>query len=888
MLWMLWLWIAGLARARFGRLLGTMIGIAFAVALLASLGTFLRTSTVTMTQRAIAAVTVDWQIQLLPAANRAMIEEEARNLVPVEKAQWVSFADVSGFETVSGETTQTTGAGKVLGIEASYFAAFPAEIRLLLGSLDGVLVAQQTAANLHVGPGDTISVDRISLPDATVTVAGIVELPQADTLFQGVGIPPSAAPQAPPDNVLLLPIPLWHDLFDAQAAARPDTVRDQLHLGLDHSGLPQDPVGAFVGATRQGNAFEARAVGRALLANNLAARLGAVREDALYAKVLFLFLGAPGAVMAILLTVIVAASGVERRRRDEALLRVRGVSAAQLTELSATEAVAVGIGGGLAGLVLAEISSRWSFGTGVLTKSGLPWLALALMVGMVVALGAILLPSWRRARFSTVVAARRAVELERASLWARSYLDIVLLGLAALVFWRSAEAGYQVVLAPEGVAGTAVDYTAFLAPLLLWAGLGLLTVRLSRIGLSCGRSTVSALIAPIAGSLSRIIAATFARQSRRLTAGIALAALAFAFASSTAIFNTTYQAQARVDAELTNGADVTVTATTAALASDALDRLREVPGVIAAESMQHRYAYVGTDLQDLYAIDPACIGLATNMANAYFASGDAQATLAALAGTPDGVLASLETVTGYQLRIGDTINLRLQNAADHQYRSVPFRFIGIVREFPTAPKDSFLVANASYVAAQTGSPAQEVVLMRIKGDPGQVAAEATRIMAGTPGAKVSDVGQAHQVIGSSLTAVDLAGLTRLELGFALLMAAASVGLVLGLGLADRQRSFAILIALGAKPHQVGAFIWSEAALVLLGGGVIGLLSGGMVAYMLVMLLTGVFDPPPEALAAPWSYLATLMAAAACAVALAVFGALRSAQVAVIEKLRGRG
>ena len=81
--------------------------------------------------------------------------------------------------------------------------------------------------------------------------------------------------------------------------------------------------------------------------------------------------------------------------------------------------------------------------------------------------------------------------------------------------------------------------------------------------------------------------------------------------------------------------------------------------------------------------------------------------------------------------------------------------VGVVREFPTAPKDSFLVANAAYIAEK---------------------------------------------IGSSLTAVDLAGVTRLELAFALVMVAASTGLVLALGLADRDRSFALLVALGATPR----------------------------------------------------------------------------------------
>ena len=114
--------------------------------------------------------------------------------------------------------------------------------------------------------------------------------------------------------------------------------------------------------------------------------------------------------------------------------------------------------------------------------------------------------------------------------------------------------------------------------------------------------------------------------------------------------------------------------------------------------MMHRYAYVGADLQDLYGIEPTAIGRVTTMANAYFANGDAKAALAKLAATPDGVLVSEETVNDFQLNQGDKLNLRLQSAVDHQYHVVPFTFVGVVREFPTAPKDSFLVANAVYVA----------------------------------------------------------------------------------------------------------------------------------------------------------------------------------------------
>ena len=273
------------------------------------------------------------------------------------------------------------------------------------------------------------------------------------------------------------------------------------------------------------------------------------------------------------------------------------------------------------------------------------------------------------------------------------------------------------------------------------------------------------------------------------------------------------------------------------------------------------------------------------MSNAYFADGDARATLAALSAQPDGVLVAAETAKDYQLAPGDLVNLRLQSSTDHQYHVVPFHFIGIVREFPTAPKDSFLVANASYVAQQTASPAAEVVLLRTSADRSDVAARARAVVGGVAGVQVTDLSTTQRTIGSSLTAIDLRGLTQLELAFAVLLVGAAAGLVLRLGLAERQRTFAILAALGARSKQLGAFLWGESLLVLLGGSAVGLVLGFGVAQMLVVLLTGVFDPPPERLAVPGEYLVVLLVTAAATTVLAVVGALAAARRPLVDALR---
>ncbi|WP_193178514.1 FtsX-like permease family protein [Oricola nitratireducens] len=878
-------WISGLVRHRIVRLAGATFGVGITVALLACLGFFLANSSASMTQRAVSAVPIDWQVEAVPAADVNAIHDAIGTAAKTDAIHEVVYAQTTGLEAKTGATIQTTGPGKVIAFDAGYLKDFPKEIRPLSGTPDGALIAQQTAANLHVGPGDKVTINRVGLGPESVTVTGVVDLPDADSLFQAVGLPPQAAPQAPPDNVLILPLADWHRIFDPQQAVRPATTRLQFHVRLDHTNLPAQPTAAYVQVAGAVKNLEVQVAGQALVANNLGARLDAVRGDALYATVLFLFLGVPGVALAAALTIAATASGAGRRKLEQALLRVRGATTRRILSLSAAEAMTTGATGVLLGLAGAYLFARLGLQIG-----GSAWIAVfsavfAAVAGCIVALAAVLLPAWFASRQETVSAARRTVGRRSAPLWQHAWLDVIFLAASGLLFWQSASTGYQVVLAPEGVPAASVDYKAFLTPALFWIGSALLIIRIAVTTISSNGRLLRALALPFAGRLAETVAASLSRQARRITLGIAMTALAVSFATSTAIFNTTYNAQARVDAELTNGADVTVFGTTANPAGPHAPVLAKLPGVVAAEPMQHRFAYVGSDLQDIYGIDPAAIGRATSLSNAYFTGGTASEILARLAKTPNGVLVSEETVKDFQLNPGDTVNLRLISASNNQYHAVPFKFIGIAREFPTAPKDSFLVANAAYIAKMTGNDTAEYVLMRASGEPAVLADQARKALAGNPALQVKDVGTVSHIIGSSLTAVDLSSLTRIELLFAVILASAAAGLVLALGFNDRSRDFAILSAIGAKPAQLGAFLWAEGALVATTGIVFGVISGAVTAWMLVKLLTGVFDPPPEALAIPWIYLGIVLVLLLGSVVAAVFYTSAHSRKDAVETLR---
>jgi putative ABC transport system permease protein len=861
-------WVRGKLLRRFASMAGPATGVALTVALVLTLGIFLTVAESSMTSRATSAVPIDWQIQAVSGASIDDVASVITATDGVVAVHEVQYLDTAGFEARTGETTQRTGPGQIVSIDDAYLKDFAAELRVLSGDAGGILIAQQTAANLHVGPGGTVTIERTGLPPVNVVVSAVVDLPDADAFFQAVGLSPDAAPQAPPDNVLVFSALEWRRLFLPEGSAVPVGARSQWHIRLRRDALPNDPVSAYTFVRAAARNVEARLAGRGLLADNLGARLDAVREDALYASVLFLFLGMPGMALAAASSFAVVLSGATRRRKEQALLRVRGASPPRIAALSVAEGAVIAAGGTAAGVLLAALLAHVAPGLEAPGKHPRE-LLIATAVGAIVAVASFVHPALRDARSTTVSRSRLTIGKSAIPLWKRFWLDVALLVIAALLLWQSASTGYQIVLAAEGVAATSVDYKAFIAPALAWVGITLLMARLSGHLLSRNSWLLRTLVAPLSGRLAPVVTAALSRQSRTLSAGLVASAIAIAFATSTAVFNATFNAQARLDAQLTNGSDVTVFGTLQKPAGSYLAALSALPDVVAAEPMQHRFAYVGTDLQDLYGIDPLRIGRATNLSDAFFSGHNAARTLQQLATIPNGVLVSEETVQDFQLQEGDEIKLRLMNASDHQYHPVSFVFVGVAREFPTAPKDSFLVANASYVAESTGAHQAEYVLVHSVSDPRALARRIRSEVITDPAIKVSDISEATQIIGSSLTSVDLRGLTTIELGFSIATTAGAAGLMLALGISERRRSFAILSAIGAKRWQLACFLWSEGLVTLLGGTVFGLFWGFAAAWMLVKLLTGIFDPPPEVLSIPWGYLATVLCCVAASIVAAI-------------------
>ena len=229
-----------------------------------------------------------------------------------------------------------------------------------MGVHDGVLLAQQTAANLGVSVGDRVSIGRPGQSPLVVGIDGIVR-------------PPSRRPDVPIDrrgtrkhghrSAGQRGPAAVRDAGPAFANAAGGTTSTQLYTQLSHD-LPADPGSAFAQVAGRAKNLEAGAGRRRARREHLAAQLDGTRSDAIYAEMLFLFLGLPGVIIAALPAGVIASSGRSgagaSSRCCACAVPIPPGSAAGLA--AAEAALLTGIVGTAIGLLAAAVVGRIAFG----------------------------------------------------------------------------------------------------------------------------------------------------------------------------------------------------------------------------------------------------------------------------------------------------------------------------------------------------------------------------------------------------------------------------------------------------------------------------------------------------------------------------------------------
>jgi putative ABC transport system permease protein len=879
----------GRLRRRPGQTATQALVLSLAVALLGAMILFIGHALQTMTASATNSVPLDLQG---PVGDYGQARKLAGGIAAqpdVAQASPVATAPFAGVSHRGGAGVTAAGAGAILAVPPGYLHRIDA-FRFLRGGLrpGEVVLDQQLAATLRAQVGDTVKLrlGAHSRPQP-FKVGGVALVTAPDVLFQPLNPVVGPAPAQPPANIAIMPVATFAakaggllpslGSADAGSAAVPGTlsgVQWQLQVQLSRASLGGTPSEAFKRAGQIRNSLERSFPGKVQFVDNLSEGLETAAGDALYAEALFIMLAVPGALLALGLAYLAALGTVERDRRELALLRARGASRRQLLGMAAGEAGLVGLPAGLlgAGISFAAVALLIEGSVGLDARRAatviVACVTLAIAGGFAARLGTGL-----RALSQTVAAGRRNVQSRRPPLWRRLYLDFVALAISGLIYWLTASTGFSAVVNPDSNPTLSLSIYMFFAPTLLWIGATLLLVRL-RGGLF---SSVAGRLRGSEQSPSRrtFLLASASRRGAAINRGLVFVGLLLAFGVSLGVFAATYNQQAAVDAQLTLGADVTATAPPGVAAKQGLaERIEAVPGVSATSAVDHSYAYVGPDLQDTFGIEPATIGAATTLRDSYFIGGSARTMLSRLESTPDGIIVSKETITDYSLAVGDLLRLRVLDHRSGRFRTIPFHVVGTVQEFPSAPRDSFMVANLSYLQKADRAGGPNVVFASTGEDPAAVAARVSAATRGL-GVRVKDVRQQAVQTVSSITTVDLTGISRLEQAFAIVLAAAAMWLFVDLVVSERRHEFATMAALGASLRDVGAFVRTEAVAVLGAGLVLAAALGWLLAEMLIAMLQHVFDPPPDHLAIPWGFLGLLALAAVAGALLAAAVAARS-------------
>jgi putative ABC transport system permease protein len=867
---------AGLLRAP-GRTALRAVVLAGAVALLGSMLLFVGHSLRTMTAGATRAVPLDWQGPVTSYAGARRVAAAVGREPGIEQASPAATAPFAGIVHRSGGSTTSAGRGAVFAVPGDYGRHLHT-FRLLQGSLrpGGIVLDQQLAATLQAHVGDVVAVTpRPGTAPRRFPVSGVALMTAPDPVFQPLNPQLGPAPAQPPADVALMPLGTFaRSLAPALRAITPasvgssavpgaqDGIQWQVQAQLNPAALGGSPAQALKRTQQIAHRVERRLPGQVQFVDNLSDALDTAASDALYAQTLFIMLALPGALVALGLAYLAALGTVDRDRAELALLRARGAGRRELAAWVATESLALGLAGGVLGALT-------SFGATSLLVDGSLGLTLPRALAVAATCLGLAVGGAAAARLATsrtvwqlgVASARRGPGRGPAPLWQRLHLDFLALAVSGLLYWLTARTGFSAVINPDSNPTLSLSVYMFFAPALLWVGATALLVRLRGRALTGAIRRARASLGGRASTLSDFLLASAGRRGPALNRGLVVVGLLLAFGVNLGIFTATYDQQAHVDAQLTLGGDVTATAPPGVVLAHHLPtRIGAVPGVRSTTAVDHSYAYVGPDLQDTYGIDATTLPRATTLRDSYFLGASARDTMARLRARPDAILVSTETITDYQLHRGDLLELRVLDHRSGRFHIVPFHVAGIVQEFPSAPRDSFMVANLAYLRAADHAGGPNTIFIGTRGDPRQVA---RRVAAATraDGTSVKDIRQQTEQTASSITTVDLSGISRIERTFTWVLAAAAMVLFAGLAVAERRRELATMAAVGAPLREVAAFLWSEVALVLAGSLALAAGLGWLLAQMLVAMLRHVFDPPPDHLAIPWGFLGTLDAAA---------------------------
>jgi putative ABC transport system permease protein len=844
-----------------------VFGLMLAVGLFSDTLFFVDLSSRDMTKNALAPIQVDMVARATTAelAPRAL-ESTLKNQPLVRTAEPVAAADFASVSKLGGATS--SAAGKVYVLNNSYFKVF-SFLPIVAGNYSpgGAMVGDASATQLGLKVGDSISITfaaGIAKP-YLIKISGIVGMGASEPLFFNPDPAGGEGYGVVADVVFIPPAIFERDLAPSLSKLPMTTssvgqtgsnlvllpVERQVHLKINQSKLNADPSRALKELDALRRSLERPFPGQVRVQNNLSKKLDNAKKDILAAKMLFLFLALPGVLLAAYLSKYAVELSSEERRRELSLLRVRGAGTREVLFITAFTALLIAALGIVFGLIFGAIVLVLTLGSSIISPAHfelvLPSLAWAALGGLGLTALAFFVPALLQLRFEIAGARRNVARVQGVPLWRRMNLDVVMLIVSGVIIYLTDSSGG---FKPTGTEGTAVSlsFYLFLAPFLFWIGATLLLIRLLDLILTRGATGVVRVLQSVFGDLGFVAARGMTRRSNGVGSAVTLTALSLSFGVALSLFLGTYNSQKRGDISYVVGSDVRITPPASANTTPAFtDQLLGLSNVSAATALaRDPVALIGSEKKSVYGIEVSSFRKTAYLPDAMFENGSAAQTLDALAATPNGVLLARDQADKYDIKLGDTVLMRLYNPRSASYSQVKTKAVGIYSYFPTSSQDADFALNRDFMTKATGTNGADIFLIKTP-KIAEVTSEIQKAFGQKLTLKLENTLTATKIDSSSLTSLNLAGLGGLERLYTALIVAASLGVFLVSMLQNRRKEFGAMRALGTDETQLRSLLAAEAlsiSSISLGAGVA---IGAGIAALFVMLLRVIFLIPPGGL-----------------------------------------
>ncbi len=778
----------------------------------------------------------------------------------VARSDQLSFVDLAPGSLWSAATRPAESV-RVFGFDQQYAEHDPS-ISIVRGSYEpgSGLLSAEAARSLGVELGGIV---QLRLPGlrkpVPVRISGIADLSRAKSLFysrqgkqleQFVYVRNSVVVE--PDTFAKVIIPAYRNVTTTPGTTLRSRPILEVDIGIERTPLNADPGTALAQTRTVADGVNAIAPGQDELIDNISNALEVAREDAAVAKRMFVFLGIPGVLLAAFLTWYAGGVLAGALRREQAILRIRGANRRHLLRMHALRTLALAAAGSVLGVALGLASTAAVLSADALASASVPSLIASAVLGAgcgLLATGAALYVAGRSA-IRHEISEERALLTSRPPVWRRFFLDFAILAVVAYVEWRALRSG-----AFEGTHGSvyygrsiSLQLHLVVVPIGIWVGAVFVLGRVVELLLAhLPRPPHRRFGRPLPGLLTRSIR----RRSWAAASAAIMIALIVALGTSVASFSGSYNEAKASDARFAVGSDVRVTPSPISTLDHPPDYAStlEVAGIERATPVVFGLlnalveSETNEDAANLAAVEPAAFGQVAPLPDSTFVGQTAAEAMTALETESRGAFVGTELADLLDVEPGDSVQVLFARGTSKQ-KLQRMTVIGLFERLPGFPEGADLLVNlrdqmalipstnATFFLAKTTDRSEDTLdhaVAAIQDGPGS--ADALQI---DTRATTLDKDQ------SSLAALNIRGLLRLDSAYALAMAATAITIfVFGL-LLQRRREYVILRALGLGIGQIRALIVAEVVGVALLGASVGLLVGAAMAYFLVAVLRPLF------------------------------------------------